>query len=132
MTSLEFKRGGFYTEGDRTTNIFKDPQFALQNLLSCLFHSTQQEHLVDLALNLLQYVKENRGIQTNDFWKKGDQNPKEIGGMTYSFSNYQTLIRHLRQAGMLQGKKGGLLQLSNKFTYYLDLASDCWRAFYRS
>ena len=82
MTSLEFKRGGFYTEGDKTTNIFKDPMFGLRNLLECIFSGKLQEHLVDLALNLLQYVKENRGIQTNDFWKRGDQNPKEIGGIT--------------------------------------------------
>ena len=37
MTSLEFKRGGFYTEGDKTTNIFKDPMFGLRNLLECIF-----------------------------------------------------------------------------------------------
>lgn len=132
MTSLKFKRGGFYTEGDKTTNIFRDPQFALQNLLLCLFSDKQQEHLVELAIHLLDYVKQNGGIRTNDFWQKGDQTAKEIRGMTYTFSNFQTITKHLKNAGMLQGKKGGLLQLSKKFTYYLDLASDCWRAFYRT
>ena len=106
--------------------------FAFRNLLSCLFYGKLQEHLVDLAINLLQYTKENSGIQTTSFWKKGDQSPKEIRGLTYTFSNYQTIIRHLREAGILEGKKGGVLRLSTKFCQYLDLASDCYRNWYRS
>lgn len=71
-TTLCFTRGGFYTESSKTTNIFDDPKFALRNLVECVFHRDSQAHLVDLALNLLEYMKVNGGIKTTDFWQKGD------------------------------------------------------------
>lgn len=131
MASMLFKRGGFYSDSDKTTNIFKDPQFAFKNLISCLFFGKWQEPLVDKAVNLLEVAKIN-GIQTTNYWKKGDQTPKQIGNMTYTFSNYQTIIKHFKAAGILEGKKGENYKLSTKFCYYLESASDCYRNWYRS
>jgi len=131
-TKLAFKRGGFYTEGDSTTNIFDDPQFALRNLLSCIFHRKDQENLIDLALPLLEYIKNNDGIATTDFWTGDDHSPKTIDSVTYTYSNFQTILLHLKQAGMTKGKKFGRYTLSRKFCYFLDKASDCWRKFFRA
>ena len=132
-TTLAFKRGGFYTEGDSTTNIFDDPQFALSNLLSCIFYRKgKQAKLADLAVHLLEYLKNHESIATTDFWKGGDRSPKNIDGVEYTYSKFQTILLHLRQAGMVKGKKFGRYRLSRKFSYYLDRASDCWRRFYRA
>ncbi len=83
-------------------------------------------------MNLLECVKENNGVKTTDFWNKGDQSPKTIGEMQYTFSNYQTILIHLTNAGMLAGKKGGVYKISSKFCHFLDNASDCWRRWYRA
>ena len=132
-THLAFKRGGFYGSGDSTTNIFDDPQFALRNLLSCIFHRRgKQAELLDLALHLLEYIKKHDSIATTDFWKGNDHSPKTIDGVTYTYSNFQTILLHLKQAGMIKGKKFGRYTLSRKFSYFLDKASDCWRKFYRA
>lgn len=132
-THLAFKRGGFYTEGDKTTNIFEDPQFAFSNLLSCIFHREgKQAKLADLALHLLEYIKNHDSVATTDFWKKGDRSPKQIDGVEYTYSKFQTILLHLKQAGMVKGKKFGRYRLSRKFCQYLDKASDCWRRFYRA
>jgi len=131
-TKLAFKRGGFYTEGDSTTNIFEDPHFALRNLLLCIFHRKDQESLVDLALHLLEYIKKYDSIATTDFWHGTDHSPKAIDGVKYAYSNFQTILLHLKQAGMIKGKKFGRYTLSRKFSYFLDKASDCWRRFFRA
>ena len=131
-TTLAFRRGGFYTEGDKTANIFDDPIFALRNLLSCIFSRKDQENLIDLALHLLEYIKKNDCIATTDFWRGTDHSPKTIEGATYTYSNFQTILLHLRQAGMVKGKKFGRNTFSRKFSYFLDKASDCWRRFLRA
>lgn len=132
-TKLAFKRGGFYSEGDSTTNIFDDPHFALENLLSCIFcREGKQAKLLDLALHLLEYIKKHRSIATTDFWHGTDHSPKAINGVEYTYSKFQTILLHLRQAGMIKGRKFGRYRLSTKFCHYLDKASDCWRKFYRA
>ena len=132
-TKLAFKRGGFHTSGEKTTNIFDDPQFALRNLLSCIFSRRgEQANLVDSAVHLLEHIKKHDSIATTDFWKGNDHSPKTIDGITYTYSNFQTILLHLKQSGMVKGKKYGRYTLSRKFSYFLDKASDCWRRFYRS
>lgn len=105
-THLAFKRGGFYSSGDSTTNIFDDPQFALRNLLSCIFYRKgKQAELLDLALHLLEYIKKHDSIATTDFWKGNDHTPKTIYSVTYTYSRFQTILMHLKQAGLVKGKK---------------------------
>lgn len=132
-TKLAFKRGGFYTEGDSNTNIFDDPHFALENLLSCIFfREDKQAKLLGLALHLLEYIEKHGSIATTDFWKGTDHSPKVIDGVEYTYSKFQTILLHLKQADMVKGKKFGRYTLSRKFSYFLDKASDCWRRFYRA
>lgn len=131
-TSLRFVRGGFYGSGDRTTNIFDEPDFGLKNLIECIFHHRLQEDLTDKAVNLLEYVKRNGKVKTTDFWREGDQTPKVIGGTEYTYSNFQTIKLHLLNCGMFERKKGDVFVLSRKFSFFLDHASDCWRRFFRS
>lgn len=51
--------------------------------------------------------------------------PELMGGEAYIFSNYLNVVRHLRNAWMFCGKKGGKMVLSRRFSFYLDKASDC-------
>lgn len=102
-------------------------------MLSCIFHRRgKQAKLLDLALYLLEYIKKHGSIATTDFWKGNDHTPKTIDSVTYTYSNFQTILLHLKQAGMIKGKKFGRYTLSRKFSYFLDKASDCWRRFFRA
>lgn len=128
MTDLEFRKGGMI-HSRKQTNMFEDPTNGFRNLIECIFHKKSQEHLVDLAINLLNYIKEHGGIQTTDFWKGDFDSEKKIGELTYSYTQFQTILRHLRNAGMVYGKKKAEFRLSRNFVTFLTYASECWEKF---
>ena len=121
-----------------TKKIFSDPQFGLQNLISCIFHRINQIHLIAEAVFLLNFIKKNGGLVVDEYkrfvkekHKSGSAKILEIEGHTLTYSNYQTTLQTLRSAGLLE-KRQGQYKLSRNFSRYLNAAMECWNSFFES
>lgn len=129
MTDMQFKDKAMIDTTDKQTNLFEETTWGFKNLIECVFHEKSQEHLIEKAMNLLYYIKEHGYVKTTDFWKGDFDSEKKIGSETYSYTQFQTILRHLRSAGMVYGKKKGKFRLSGRFSTFLSYASKCWDRF---
>jgi len=97
-----------------------------------------QQHLIDGAVHLLNYIKDNGGLSASvsKLCSQSEKDQKcpahlDIGGAEYTYSNYESIIRNLTKAGMLR-RRSGVYKISDQFCKNLDKASDCYREFLRS
>ena len=122
---------GLIETTEKQINIFDNPDIALRTLISCVFYKKSQSELIDKALVLLRYLKREGSISFEKGALKG--NPDiTIDNMTLTYSNYSTIVKHLKKAGMVYGKKSSKIRLSKRFCNFMDSASKCWHKFYVS
>lgn len=120
------------------SKIFSDPQYALHNLIGCVFNRLNQIHLIEDSVFLLNFIKKNGGLYADEYkkyvkskHKSGSVKALEIEGHTLTYSNFQTILQNLRSAGLLE-KRQGQYKLSRNFSRYLNSAMECWNSFFES
>lgn len=131
VTSIRFVNQGLIETTEKQVNVFDDPDKGLSALISCIFYKRLQEDLIDKALALLRYLKREGSLS----FEKGalKDNPDiTIDDMILTYSNYSTIVKHLKNAGLVYGKKGSEIRLSKRFCNFMDSASKCWHRFYVS
>jgi len=131
VTSIMFIDRALIETTEKQVNVFDDPDKGLYTLISCIFYKESQKDLIEKAITILRFLKKHGSI----YFKKGvlKDNPNiTIGDVKMSYSTYQTITRHLKNAGMIYGKKGGEIRLSKRFCNFMDSASKCWYRFYLS
>ena len=130
-TSIMFLESALIETTEEQVNAFDNPKEGLRKLVECIFYKGSQSHQVELALKILEYIKRHGAIHFEKGTLKG--NPKiTLDGTKMSYNTYMVITKHLKEAGMIYGKKGGEIRLSKGFCNFMDYASKCWHSFYIS
>jgi hypothetical protein len=113
-----------------SSNIFKNPERGFHHLMKCIFH-TRASHLVDLAENLVRYIRDNGKLHESEYRKHIIlQKPLklEFNNYIYTYANYQRILRKLLAVGMIERERG-YYKLSTEFSRWLNEAARTWGDF---